>query len=67
MLVPAFILAVALCPDCDFQAVSPTLLTEYECVKAAEELAAAHPYRTFDCAPVPGRTVEIIDDGNKSE
>lgn len=61
MMVPAFILAVALCPDCEFKAVGTTLMTERECAELQVEYANAYPYRVFDCAPVPGRKVEVVD------
>lgn len=61
MMVPAFILAVALCPDCEFKAVGTTLMSEHECAELQVEYANAYPQREFDCAPVPGRSVEVIE------
>lgn len=61
MMVPAFILAVALCPGCEFKAVGTTLMSEHECAELQVEYANAYPYRVFDCAPVPGRKVEVMD------
>lgn len=61
MMVPAFILAVALCPDCEFKAVGIDLMTERECAALQAEYSQAFPQREFDCAPVPGRSVEVIE------
>lgn len=61
ILAPAFILAVAACPSCEFTAVSDSLLSARECDALRVEYAGAYPYREFECAPVQGRTVEAID------
>ena len=48
MMVPAFILAVALCPDCEFKAVGIDLMTERECAAMQVEYSQAFPQREFD-------------------